>query len=111
VVEADLREGRGVLAYLDSRAVAAARALLRPDHLYLRRLAVDPSFHRQGIASALMRWVHDEARAMGYREVRVGVRKALVSNRALYAKLGYEEILDHGYAGYALGLRIRLANR
>ena len=71
--------------------------ILRTDHLYVRRLAVDPSFQRQGIASALMRGLHDQAVLMGYGEVRVGVRKALESNRALYRGLGYAEVDDQDY--------------
>jgi ribosomal protein S18 acetylase RimI-like enzyme len=97
VVRADLTEGRGVLASLNSRAVAAARALLFDDHVQLRRLAVDPEFQRRGIASALMRWVQDQASLLGYREIRVGVRKVLESNRALYEGLGYTQVGDHGY--------------
>jgi predicted N-acetyltransferase YhbS len=106
VVRTDLAQGLGVLAQVGARPVAVARVILRHDYLYVRRLAVDPSFQRQGIASALMRWVHDQAVAMGYGEVCVGVRKALDSNRALYAGLGYQEANDQGFA---VELRLVLA--
>jgi ribosomal protein S18 acetylase RimI-like enzyme len=61
------------------------------------RIAVHPDVHRQGVASAVMRWLHDQAVALGYTEVRLGVRKPLVSNRELYRRLGYEDVADHGF--------------
>lgn len=97
IVEADLAEGRGVLARLGPRTVAAARVLLRNDHLHLRRLAVHPDFHRRGVAMTVMRWVHYQAALLGFSEVRLGVRNALPANLALYRRLGYEEMSDHGY--------------
>lgn len=97
IVEADLAEGRGVLARFGPHTVAAARVLLRGDHLHLRRLAVHPDFHRRGIAMDVMRWVHDQAAVLGFSEVRLGVRNALPANLALYRRLGYEDVSDHGY--------------
>lgn len=97
VVAADLTEGRGVLARCGSRPVAAARVLLPEDHLHLRRLAVHPELQRRGIATAVMEWTHAQASALGYHEVRLGVRKAVMPNQALYEKLGYSQVADHGF--------------
>ena len=97
VVRADLAEGRGVLAHLGRRPVAAARVLLEERHVHVRRVAVDPGFHRQGIARILMCWIHAEATRLGYAEVRLGVRKQLLAPRALYESLGYRQATDEGY--------------
>jgi GNAT superfamily N-acetyltransferase len=96
-VQADLVAGRGVLAWRGDRAVAAARVLFEPGHLYVRRVAVHPDEHRRGVATAVMRWIHEAAPALGYAEIRLGVRTPLVSNRELYRKLGYVDVVDHGF--------------
>jgi len=93
----DLRDGRGVLARLDARPVAAARVLFPAGHLHVRRVAVEPSLQGRGIATTLMGWLHEEAAALGYSEVRLGVRTALKSNLALYESLGYRPCADHGF--------------
>jgi tRNA threonylcarbamoyladenosine biosynthesis protein TsaE len=96
-VEADLAAGRGVLAELDGKPVAAARVLVFDDHLHLRRLAVHPGFRRVGLASSVICWLHDKASQLGKDHMSLGVRKALPSNRSLYEKLGYYQVKDHGF--------------
>jgi GNAT superfamily N-acetyltransferase len=67
----------------------------------VRRVAVDPAWQRQGIGKALMAWIHEYAKAGGYREVRVGVRRQLPSNLRFYEGLGYLVIAEHRHPGYA----------
>ena len=48
-----------------------------------------------------MAWIHEDAHAQGYREVRVGVRRQLPRNQQFYERLGYEVIAEHRHPGYA----------
>jgi tRNA threonylcarbamoyladenosine biosynthesis protein TsaE len=96
-VEADLIAGRGVLADLGGEPVAAARVLVLDDHLHVRRLAVHPGFRRLGLASSVMRWLHEQSFQLGHDHMTLGVRKALLSNQWLYEKLGYYQVKDHGF--------------
>jgi GNAT superfamily N-acetyltransferase len=65
----------------------------------VRRVAVDPAHHRQGIGRALMEWIHGYAHAEGYAEVRVGVRRQLPGNLRFYQELGYAVIAEHRHPG------------
>jgi tRNA threonylcarbamoyladenosine biosynthesis protein TsaE len=96
-VEADLVAGRGVLAELGGKPVAAARVLIFDDHLHVRRLGVHPDFRRLGLASAIMRWLQDQSSRLGHDHMTLGVRKALPSNQSLYEKLGYYQVKDHDF--------------
>jgi ribosomal protein S18 acetylase RimI-like enzyme len=96
-VEADLLAGPGVLAELGGKPVAAARVLIFDDHLHVRRLGVHPGFRRLGLASAVMRWLHNQSFRLGHDHVTLGVRKALPSNQSLYEKLGYYQVKDNGF--------------
>lgn len=98
-VRQDLIQHHGLLAYRAGRAVGGLRFERRPDHLHVRRVAVDPAFQRRGIGLAMMRWVHEFGRAAGIREVRVGVRSQLPGNRQFYEKLGYQVIAGHSHEG------------
>ncbi len=97
VVRADLAAGCGVLAFLDHRPVAAARLLFEDAHTVVRRVAVDPAHQRRGVGRALMEWIHGDLARAGAREVRLGVRKALATQRAFSERLGYEEVSDEGF--------------
>jgi GNAT superfamily N-acetyltransferase len=68
--------------------------------LHVRRVAVDPGRQRRGIGAALMAWVHDYARAQGFSEVRVGVRRQLPGNLRFYQRLGYTVVAEHRHPGY-----------
>jgi glyoxylase-like metal-dependent hydrolase (beta-lactamase superfamily II)/ribosomal protein S18 acetylase RimI-like enzyme len=89
-VQKDLEEGGAILAWLGSEAVGTARFSLRPDHLYVQRVAVLPGQRGQGIASALMRYMEEVARRLERSRLRLGTRVSLPRNIALYQKLGYE---------------------
>jgi tRNA threonylcarbamoyladenosine biosynthesis protein TsaE len=105
VVRADLAAGRGVLALLAERPVAAARLMFKDDHVVVRRVAVDPRSQGLGIGRSVMAWIHENLRRDGHRDVRLGVRKALTAQRAFYEGLGYGQETDEGLW---VGLRLRL---
>ena len=100
VVRDDLERGGGAIAWSGTLAVGCLRFEREPDYLHVRRLAVDPARQRRGIGQALMQWAHDFAHAQGYRQVRVGVRLALLGNVRFYEGLGYQRIAEHHHPGY-----------
>jgi ribosomal protein S18 acetylase RimI-like enzyme len=85
-----MRRGGAVLCFLDETAVGSARFTLEDDEMYVGRVAVLPSHRRRGIASAMMRYLEQQAASLGKRVVRIGVRDSLPSNVGLYQALGYE---------------------
>jgi ribosomal protein S18 acetylase RimI-like enzyme len=88
-VARSIETGGAVIAWDGGIPVGSARFHPEPDHLYVGRVAVPPAFRRRGIAIAMMRFIEDHARSLGYTETRVQVRQALPSNVALYESLGY----------------------
>lgn len=100
-IRADLEAHGGAVALSDRMPVGCLRFERRPDHLHVRRVAVDPAHQGQGIGRALMEWIHDYARREGFAEVRVGVRVQLPGNRRFYECLGYTLLQQHTHEGYA----------
>jgi ribosomal protein S18 acetylase RimI-like enzyme len=88
-VARSIETGGAVIAWDSDVPVGSARFHPEPDHLYVGRVAVPPAYRRRGIASAMMDFIEDHARSLGYVETRVQVRQALPSNVALYESLGY----------------------
>jgi ribosomal protein S18 acetylase RimI-like enzyme len=93
-----MASGGAALAYVDETPVGSARFLPDGDGIYVGRVAVLPSYRRQGVASALMRFLEEHAQRSAKIYVRIGVRESLPSNVALYQSLGYEtsKIEPHG---------------
>lgn len=74
---------------------------LKPDHVYLDRLAVLPAFRGQGVARALMEAVETRARALGPTPVRLNVRLSLKGLHDWYGRQGYAFLSYGTHAGYA----------
>jgi [ribosomal protein S18]-alanine N-acetyltransferase len=70
--------GFGIMEYLDDEA-----------HLIL--FAVAKSSQRQGVGSALLRWLEAAARAAGSQRIRVDTRRENVAARCFYNEHGYHE--------------------
>jgi ribosomal protein S18 acetylase RimI-like enzyme len=66
--------------------------LPRPARLY--SLAVVQAWRGRGVGERLLRSMLDEARARGYRRVRLEVRRASAGVQALYSRSGFHEIAD-----------------
>ncbi len=67
--EVELRrneERRELIAVVDGRVAALAEYMQTPDLVVFTHTETDPSFEGQGVASVLVRWALDDARARGY---------------------------------------------
>ena len=70
--------GFGIMKYLD-------------DEAYLVLFAVAKSSQRQGVGSALLRWLEAAARSAGSQRIRVDTRRENVAGRCFYNEHGYHE--------------------
>lgn len=95
-----LRTEQAVIAGHGAAAVGCVFYHLRPDEVYLHRLAVLPAARRCGFGRALMSYVETSARLAGCTRVRLGVRLQLPANQAFYARLGYRVLSYEAHAGY-----------
>ena len=85
----------------DGDGIAGILVLLpAPDHLLLDNVAVDPARHGSGLGRRLMSFAEDEARRLGYAELRLYTHVMMHENLALYPRLGYEEFARFEQAGY-----------
>lgn len=75
-------------ARVDGRAVGYVAAAVHDEDAHVVRLAVEPSFGRRGIGSALLRLALLRARASGARRVTLNTLKSLPAGR-LYERLGF----------------------
>jgi ribosomal protein S18 acetylase RimI-like enzyme len=110
-VAAYIARGGAVLAWIGDTPVGCARFHAEADHLYIGRVAVPPQFRRQGVASAMMRFLEGHARELGFNEAQVEVRQALPGNIALYGALGYEAISVQPHPRVPSALTVRMAKR
>lgn len=85
--------GRLLLAKVDGKI--AGCIALRPmewETAELKRLYVRPEFRRHGIGKALVAHVLEEARAIGYRTVRLDTLREMHNAIALYTASGFREV-------------------
>jgi len=87
-----LATGGAVLACLGDTVVGSARFRDDGPDLYVGRVSVLPRHRRQGIASALMRFLEAVAVQRGRQAIRIQVRDSLPSNVGLYQALGFEVV-------------------
>lgn len=103
LVASAFQPDRGVtLAFMDGAAAGALRWEVHAQraYLYVGRVAVLPAYRRQGVASALMRWADDHARALGLPAVQFGVRLQAPQNIHFYQCLGYYVAEYSGHTGF-----------
>jgi GNAT superfamily N-acetyltransferase len=92
------------LAFVQGQPAGVLRWSIPPEraYLYVGRVAVLPTYRRQGIASALMRWIDNHAAALGLPAVQFGVRLQAPENIRFYQHLGYQ-VSDYArHNGYDL---------
>lgn len=96
--------GFGVIVSERDEAVAAVRAAVVEDHVYVSRLHVRPEYRRRGLAGDLMTAALAWGRAHGARHAVLDVTADNTAARALYAREGWTEhhryhYLEPGPAG------------
>jgi predicted N-acetyltransferase YhbS len=72
----------------------------RPEFMYFGRLAVLPTWRRQGIAEGLIGAVEARTLASALSCVQIGVRLVLPSHQAYYTRLGYQPIAYECHPGF-----------
>lgn len=86
--------GFGIMEYLER-------------HAHLELLAVRPAHRRQGIASAIVRWLEDAARVAGAERIVVECRRSNDAARCLYLEHGYHERrIERAYYGPEDAIRL-----
>ena len=90
MVSARLEEGPIWVASLGDTLVGTLSAIVMPDELHLRSLAVDPAARRNDVAAALLHAAHDEAYARNMRALSLETAEFLEAAVRLYGRLGFE---------------------
>ena len=88
----DLEASR--IAYRDGGPVGLVNLGIRDQDAWIGGVGVVTSARRSGVGEALMRAVHEEARARGVERVWLEVIVENTGAAALYEKLGYERVQD-----------------
>ena len=65
------------------------------------RLAVLPTFRKQGVAHALVDAVENRARELHLPKVTLKVRIQLSGNRAFFERIGYQVVAYNAHDGYS----------
>ena len=84
---------QGALAMALSDGVPAGCAALRPfdaTRVEFKRLYVRPQFRGTGAGAALMTWIFDEARRLGYREIVCDTMPQMTTAIGMYDRAGFE---------------------
>lgn len=95
-----MREAQVALALLGGQVVGCVMYHAERAHVYFGRLAVLPERRGRGVGGALIGYVEEQARVLGLRRVRLGVRVALSELRARYERMGYRLFEERRHAGY-----------
>jgi ribosomal protein S18 acetylase RimI-like enzyme len=93
-VERDIAKGTALLAYDGKQAVGTVRYEVRPDYVYVGRLAVLPSHRGRKVGATLMAFVEGLAPSLGRTKIYLGTRLSMPSNIAFYEGLGYRIVLS-----------------
>lgn len=104
--------GRLLLAEVDGAAagcVALRPTPSEPREGEMKRLYVRPAFRKSGAGRLLVVRLVDEARAVGYRAVRLDTLPSMRAAQALYRSLGFLEIAPYNDNPVAGTLFMRLA--
>ena len=96
-VAADLAAGGGLIAYDDTwtTPLGALRWRVEDDHLWVKRIAVDPVHQRAGVGNLLLAATSGVCEGVGRDRIRLGVRHALPANRAWFERRGFRAVVDH----------------
>ena len=100
-ISAEMRQDTGgIIAERNGEVVGCVMFRVYEGDLYFGRLSVLPEARGVGLSKRLIAAVEREARALGLRGVRLGVRVVLVDNQRLFLSLGYREIGREAHPGF-----------
>jgi GNAT superfamily N-acetyltransferase len=91
-VRKEISEGRVLMAAEGEEAVGTVRYEMKPDLLYVGRLAVLPSHRGRGIGAALMDHVERLAPSLGRTRIQLATRESIPGNIVFYEQLGYKVV-------------------
>jgi GNAT superfamily N-acetyltransferase len=80
--------------------IACVFFTLKPQALYIGKLAVSAQHRRKGLARALMALAETRARALGLPALELQTRVELAENHATYLALGFAETERTAHQGY-----------
>ena len=84
-----LRDDAVWLAEVDRNPTGATVLRIRPDHMLIWGVAVEPRLQRRGMGRQLMRFAEAEARRRGVDEIRLYTNRKFTENIRLYKGIGY----------------------
>lgn len=90
----------GFIAEAAGKIVGCAFLAGKPDHFYLGKLAVLPSWQGKGIGRRLMEAAEEHARRAGKPVMELQTRVELTANHRTFAALGYVETARTAHEGY-----------
>lgn len=93
------------------RLVGCAFAAVRPDSVYVGKVAVADAARRKGVARALMDAAADVARRAGRDVLELQTRIELVENHRTFAALGFVKTAETAHAGYGRPTSITMRRR
>lgn len=70
------------------------------DHVHLENVAVLPEYSGRGVGTRLIAHVERATREAGYHAVELYTNEVMTENLAMYAKVGYVEIIRRRVAGF-----------
>ncbi len=86
-------DGRLLVSQHEDRlAGCVALRRLDPDRCEMKRLYIRPQFRGSGLGRRLVLAIMDEARAIGYRSIRLDTLPQMSAAQGLYESLGFREI-------------------
>jgi GNAT superfamily N-acetyltransferase len=88
-VRREVSSGNVVVAIDGTEVVGTVRYEVKPEVLYVGRLAVLPSYQRRGVGAALMEYVEKLAPTLGRTRIELATRQSLPDNVLFYERLGY----------------------
>jgi ribosomal-protein-alanine N-acetyltransferase len=93
MLERELQQSAVARVYVvrvpERRVAAFCACWLVYDELHINTIAVDPELRRQGLATALMNHIMEEAAAEGANRTYLEVRRSNLPAQALYERLGF----------------------
>jgi GNAT superfamily N-acetyltransferase len=90
------RQGGFWVAVAGSRMVGmiGLAPMLQSNAMELRRMCVDPDFHRQGIGREILRFAFAESRRRGFHEIELSTTEFHSGALALYAQAGFRLVRE-----------------